>query len=494
MPMMNNHLSRRPLLVFVLILFLFTLAACQAAPDSTPTSTLNVSRTPASSQAAAQTKLPAVTPSKIPATPTPIIPAHLQITPEALKDHPIRFWHPFTGDAALVIEDLVDEFNRTNVWGIQVDSRAAGSSAMLYRMVKDTLGGQDMPNVIVASQDALGEFALTDNRVIELESYLDDPRWGMSADEIAAYYPEFWQEETIAGRRIGIPALRNARVMYYNLTWGQELGFDTPPTTVDEFKKQACAAARANKQDGDSKNDGTGGWIIGTDGQTALSWMYAFGLEPISQDAQESIHLAGPESEQAFYYLRGLFDENCAWLSRDPRPYEYFATRQALFYSGTLQELPVQDGANSRAESGDRWTVIPFPVKEQEPFVLSSGFSYAIMAASPQDQMASWMLLRWLTISSHEARLVSASSTWPVTRTADKELSGYRKENPLWGQTLLWIPTAIPAPTRPGWRLAQTVIEDAAWQLFQANTKAEMIPDTLKMADDTISEVIQKIP
>ena len=39
-------------------------------------------------------------------------------------------------------------------------------------------------------------------------------------------------------------------VMYYNLDWLNEMGYDGPPTTWAEFKEMACAATDADCGDG----------------------------------------------------------------------------------------------------------------------------------------------------------------------------------------------------------------------------------------------------
>ena len=54
-----------------------------------------------------------------------------------------------------------------------------------------------------------------------------------------------------------------------------------------------------------------------------------------------------------FSFLRTLLDGGCAWANKTISPYEIFASRRALFFSGSLQDIPASlyeaaeiDGAN----------------------------------------------------------------------------------------------------------------------------------------------------
>ena len=66
-------------------------------------------------------------------------------------------------------------------------------------------------------------------------------------------------------------------MMYYNQTWLEELGYDGPPTTPDEFKEMACAGAEAN-------GDGTGGYILRDDASAVAAWAMAFGGSVLNED------------------------------------------------------------------------------------------------------------------------------------------------------------------------------------------------------------------
>ena len=56
-------------------------------------------------------------------------------------------------------------------------------------------------------------------------------------------------------------------VMYYNLDWLNELGYDGPPETWAEFEEMACAATDADA--------GTVGYEISTDASRFASMVFS---------------------------------------------------------------------------------------------------------------------------------------------------------------------------------------------------------------------------
>ncbi len=155
--------------------------------------------------------------------------------------------------------------------------------------------------------------------VVDLSPYLGDPAWGLGSDVIAGFPPVFWAQDSLDGKQLGIPAQRSARFLFYNQTWAHELGFDNPPATADEFRQQACAANAFFRTDLSPQNDGYGGWIVDTDWQTTYSWLLAFGGGVVDGNAygfRTDPNLA------ALQFLKGLFDDHCAWLSTEPTPFD----------------------------------------------------------------------------------------------------------------------------------------------------------------------------
>ncbi|HWR66848.1 MAG TPA: extracellular solute-binding protein [Bellilinea sp.] len=445
----------------------------------------------------------------LPGEPTPIIESSPELTPvpddtpvpptataapdflvplEQLNGLKLIFSHPWTGETALRVDELVDSFNQTNQWGIHIMVTRTGSSQALADQVEDGPFDAEYPQVVVAPSEHLLWWLENGNLVRPLNDLISDPNFGLSEQQRADFPLAFWQQDQSGGSQVGIPAQRDVPVLFYNQTWAAELGFTQPPVTTDDFKEQACAAAFVNAHDRFAANDGTGGWIVNTDGLVVYSWLRSFGLENALSGESLQFQFNQPETENALGFIRSMVDESCAWFSRTTASNEYFANRQALFYAGLLSDLALQARTNTRLESTDSWTVLPFPDSDR-PVTVATGLSYGILRSDQAAEVAGWLFVRWMSQPENAVQLLLAGGGLPVSGSAVELAQAQMQATPQWAQTLQWIPTVQSAPPVAGWRIARFVLQDAFWQALQPFTVVDDIPLILEQLDATILEV-----
>ena len=110
------------------------------------------------------------------------------------------------------MQAILDEFNRTNQWGITVQASAYEGFGRLDEAVESALLANTQPDVMVdygyQARHWDGVEALVD-----LTPYVNDPVWGLTSDEQADFYPSFWEEDLVtnnnyrADQAIGNPIL-----------------------------------------------------------------------------------------------------------------------------------------------------------------------------------------------------------------------------------------------------------------------------------------------
>ncbi len=307
-----------------LCVLLFISACGQASPSPTPT--------PVPSPV--DTKTPGPTRTIAPTHPAPI-----GIQPADLKGTRIKVWDAFAGPAQDVFSSQVNLFNASNEWGIWVDPTGFGDYSSLFDAVNTSLeaGAAETPGLVASLPEQTLTWAAS-NAVVDLAPYLADPAWGMNAESLADIPPVFLAQDNVGGKQWGLPAQRSARFLFYNLTWARELGFQDPPATTADFRKQACAANAFFKTDASPSNDSYGGWIVDTDWQTSYSWLLAFDGSVVEAG------LYGFRTDPnliALQFLKRLYDDHCAWLPLEPasfNSFDAFARRLALFIScGSLR-------------------------------------------------------------------------------------------------------------------------------------------------------------
>jgi ABC-type glycerol-3-phosphate transport system substrate-binding protein len=445
------------------------------------------------------TPQPKASPTRAPsktAQPTPraTAPAELQVQPEDLKGVQIVFWHPWSGDAAAQVDSIVNDFNQTNIWGIQVKAGAAGSDSMLNEEVKSNLVGGQLADVIAAPIDQLSAWQSANQIVVPLNNYIHSPEWGMQPQEISDIEPLFLEQDSFDGNQLAIPALRDGQVLFYNLTWASEMGFATPPTSPDQFKTQACAALQANVRTQRIDKIGTGGWVIETGPLTLLSWMQSFGGQPVPTGDSLTYSFNSAPDQASINFLLDMFQKSCIWPGRLPNSYNYFTNRLALFYSGAVSDIAAQAKLQTYLKSKDQWTVIPYPSDNNKPVFIVNGPSYAVFHSNPRQQLAAWLFIRWLALPRNQVKLVESTGLLPVNLSSADLLKDYSLSNPQWQAAVNLIPMARPAPSNPSWTTASVVLQDAGWQIFHQPPTPIPVPTILQQVDDTIPQLINYTP
>ena len=323
--------------------------------------------------------------------------------------------------------------------------------------------------------------------LVDFSTYLNDPIWGLSEEELADFYPTALQGATAAdGALIGFPISLSGNVLFYNQGWAKELGFDSPPATFEEFKAQACAAANANATDDDPDNDGTGGLVLYTGASNVISWIFAFGGDVLTEDGS-NYNFASPVVEEVAGYLKELWDEGCAFPT-ESYPNPEFASRKALFTMSSTAGIPYQVSAfEDEGATQDEWTLIPFPGKDQQA-VNAFGQTIAIASTTPERDLAAWLFIRYFTSPEVQAKWIESSAYYPTRASTVDLLGDYAAENPYWGYGLQLLPLGAAEPTLPSWATVRREVQDTFDAIIQGSP--DDIPTLLAELDAAAAEAV----
>jgi ABC-type glycerol-3-phosphate transport system substrate-binding protein len=470
----------RKLIALILIVFMLGLTACSPETVPIPISAEPDELTPGATQTSRVVTTPTTSTSvEVKSTPVP-----LGVKSEELHGVTLQFWHPWTHDLAYSVEALVDQFNAENAYGVRVNVSSQGND--LYLNVRNSVSSGLMPNVALAVNYQIHSWNNYGNVIQDLNIYIDDLNWGLKETEVIDFYPTLWEKAVNNGKRLSIPGYTTSTVIVYNKTWAEELGFNSYPVTPIEFKAQACAAAAASVNV--VENNPTGGWIASLDPAIIMSWILAFGGDGINGGG-DGYDFDTLEVKAAFEFIKSLFMSGCAWIPEDQYPDNDFATRRGLFYSTSITGFPYISSSFETNEWGDEWIAIPYPSLEREPVVNLVGLSYAIMQSTPEEQLAAWLFIQWMTQPENQARIIEAASSFPTRVSTLDNLVKYARENPQWATAQELIPNSFVEPQFGSWGVARWVISDAAASLIKSSFTREEIPLLIEQLNSTIAEV-----
>ena len=401
----------------------------------------------------------------------------------------ITLLHPWSGETGKAMDQMVEEFNQSNEWGITVSINAPGSASLAIQELEQNDADASTVDLAVVPTWQLFHQDQASGNIVDLNPYVQSKDVGLRDEQIEDYYPVFWSENLLGGKLYGLPAQQTASLLFYNATWAAELGYTLPPETLVDFKAQTCAANKTFRADGDRSNDGLGGWLISSDPGTMISWLDAFNAINLSESF-DSFNSNGTQS--AFEFLFDLQKDACAWSSRMPEPYDYFATRQALVYSGTLQDVWPQTAAFERAGNEDEWLALPYP-SEGKQSMLTEGLSWGIVETDANRQLAAWLFIRWMAQPENQLRLLQASGTLPLGSQA-LEMAKPFLNYPQWLAAVALQSNAETLPADPNTGIIRMVLADAGSYLFRSEFTTEKIPGLLTQLDATIQELAEREP
>jgi multiple sugar transport system substrate-binding protein/sn-glycerol 3-phosphate transport system substrate-binding protein len=340
------------------------------------------------------------------------------------------WWHQHSGEREERLAVMLEEFNSTNACGITITGENQGGYDEIRDKVNASITAGELPAALIVGYQNDQAFYQLNDALVDLDPYISDPTWGLNEEDVADFYPTFLDQSvhpSFDNQRLGFPPNRSMEVLFYNQTWLEELGFDGPPTTPDEFREQACAARDA----------GSGGYILRDDASAVASWAYAFGGD-VLDEAGTGYNYADPALVEAMAFVKDLYDDGCAFFFTEGFPNPEFAARRALFTQGSSSGLPfyASDIATVAEEEGrepDVWGVTAIPHTTPDPVQNIYGADVMITRTTPEQQLAAWIFVKWFTTPEGQADWVRASDYFPTRVGTNALIEGYVEENPQWG-------------------------------------------------------------
>lgn len=387
----------------------------------------------------------------------------------------VVWWHNHTGSRDEKLSALIAQFNESNECGITLDSQSQGDYDKIRDKMNASIAAGEAPAALLAGYQNDQAFYQLNEALADINDYVDDPAWGLSAEEKADFFAGFFDQgvhPAFDNQRLGFPPNRSMEMLYYNQTWLEELGFEGPPTTPEEFRDMACAAAEAN-------GDGTGGYILRDDASALASWTLAYGGDILNEEGTGYAYNT-PATVQAMELLKGMHDDGCAYLFTEGYPNTEFAGRRAIFAQGSSSGIPfyeadIQTIAEQEGRDPDVWGVTAIPHTTDEPVQNVYGGDLIMTRTSQEQELAAWIFVKWFTSPEIMAEWDRISGYFPTRAAAAGYLTDYVNENPQWGQALDLLPYGKYEPQL----ISYQAVRDAAQKAFNEIMQGADIQATL---------------
>jgi multiple sugar transport system substrate-binding protein/sn-glycerol 3-phosphate transport system substrate-binding protein len=387
----------------------------------------------------------------------------------------VVWWHQHSGSREEKLLVLLEEFNSTNEFGITIDPQNQGGYDEIRDKVNSSSAAGELPAALLVGYQNDQSFYQLNDILVDLDLLMNDATWGLSAEEIADFYPTFLEQSVnpiFDNQRLGFPPNRSMEVLFYNQTWLEELGFSGPPTTPEEFKEMACAAAAA-------VGDGTGGYILRDDASAMAAWTFAFGGDVLSEDGTAYVYNS-PATVDSMTFLKSMYDEGCAYFFTEGFPNPQFAARKGIFAQGSTSGIPFYAGdvakvAEEQGTEPDVWGVAAIPHTTDEPVQNIYGGDVMIAKTTPEQEVAAWVFIKWFTSPEVQARWAEISGYFPTRNSTSEFFSETLLSNAQYQQGVELLPFSAYEPQL----ISYTAVRDAATQAFNEIMQGADIQTTL---------------
>lgn len=322
----------------------------------------------------------------------------------------VVYWHALTGADEERLLDMIDDFNTSNAWDITVVGEYQGDMETIHRMVVENLDSGKLPNLVMTGSSLTVAYA-EQEAAVALSPYWESKKWGLDQAELDDFFSSALASDgppQFEGERVSFPSCRSLQVLYYNVDWLKELGYDAPPQTWDEFRSIACAAS--------DPAEGRYGFEFGMDSSLFVNMLAARDV-PILNANGTAYTLGGGQGRVMLQFLKSLIQDQCAQWETEQGPLADFSAGQVLFTVGSTADLSTYHRAVDEGASFD-WSLSTLPYTTEDATVGVYGTGLTILPGAPKAQLAAWLFIKWLAEPEQQARWSRGAACLPTRRSA----------------------------------------------------------------------------
>jgi multiple sugar transport system substrate-binding protein len=356
----------------------------------------------------------------------------------------LEYWHRITGDSALLLETLAQEFTELQEGQIAATSIAQGSIADLNRKVRAAAAGGGLPTALMADDYDVTQYA-SSNILEPLDDYIAHPEYGFTQEEIDDILPNQFNRHKLDiydGRTMALTQGFSCFSTFWNADMLEAAGADSRPASWDDFPDHVREVSAAN--------DGVAGWLIGGAGDRFISCLLTYGVSWLKEGGEES-NFDAPEALEIMTWWRELSDEGLLAVPSESARDAFQAKQSIYFMDSSANSVRFQTTIEDFA-----WGAATPPQRHSGQMITETyGPVNTVPKTSPAEQVAGWKFIRWLLTPEIHARWVKQTSYFPSTRSAvsTQTLQEFYTTNPvarrLIDEASVYAQILAPSPALP---------------------------------------------
>ncbi len=401
----------------------------------------------------------------------------------------VTYWHQRPQAQQDLLQTMLDEFNKSNPYGITAKAEIAGAAYPdVYTKVSAAIQAGQPPEMSVAYQNQAA-FYRAQNAIVDLTPFLQSKKYGLSADDQKDYVQAFIDTDKnpqFKNEILGFPTQRSAEVMYYNVDWLAKLGYTAPLKDWKTWEEIVCKAA-----DPATKKYG---WAFRHDASNFASQVFARGGRVLAADGQ-AYTFNSQAGQDTLAMIQRLFKSKCAVdipVAERNGEQTRFGNGEVLFVFASSSGMSFYQ--DSVAKGGKfKWDIALLP-QTDKPAMNLYGASVSVYKTTPEKELAAWLVIKFLGEKAQTTKWAVATGYLPVRQSAKADTIAAYKANPAWGSAadsyakiFDWVQYSMIESPVAGYDPVRTDIVVPAMEKVMADANA----DVKKLLDDGVIKANQ---
>ncbi|KRT75890.1 MAG: extracellular solute-binding protein family 1 [Armatimonadetes bacterium CSP1-3] len=390
----------------------------------------------------------------------------------------ITFWHGMSGVLNPAIDELTNDFNKLNP-GIVVNAQYQGTYGTLNQKLVAAVAAGSPPTITQLFPNWADQL-IQAKAIVPMENFIKGPD-GLSAEELSDIFPILRQESTFNGVMWTMPFNKSLYILFYNEDLFKQNNLK-PPATWDDLLNVSKALT---KEEGGRTT--RYGFVVRPTTDYFLLMLITNGGDFLKPGGKE-VAFNSPAGVEGLQFLIDLVQKHKVAYVLNAFADADFAAGKVAMYLVTNPGL-----AFARAAVAGRFEIgiAPIPYKKSRATLLS-GTDVAIMAkAVPEQQVAAWKFIKFVTGTTATTRWFMKTFYMPVRRSArDSTLARvYLQQNPEHRAGLDSLAVARTAPNIAEWQEIRDIIQEAVEEaVLGKKTAKQALDDAAVKANKLLSQ------
>jgi multiple sugar transport system substrate-binding protein len=327
----------------------------------------------------------------------------------------ITFWHGQTQGVATLLQQMIDEFNKTHPdIVVSKDSGGVNSDRMLQKVTAG-LQADNYPDIAYIYGSDLANLAGGD-QLANLTDAIDSGAIDWDRFEDAAV-----QAVTVDGQPRAVPAFIDNLAVVYNKDIFDDAGMDYP---TDDWSWDDFMSAAAELNDPNAGIAGFGWPGTGDEDTTWRIWpmIWQGGGDIVSEDG-ESVGFDGPSGEQALAEIAKAADDGSIYIDSTAGA----ERMQQLFASGKMaMNIAGPYSLPEYVDADVNYGVASLPSFTDEHTTIAGPDTWAVFDNGSDREAAAIEFLNWFSEPAQQIRWISEAGSLPLT-TDISDAKGYEQ-------------------------------------------------------------------